>query len=49
MLKKLSLFLGALFCLSLSQPAFAAADIGKIAPDFEGVNVLTGETVNCQT
>ncbi|MCD8571070.1 MAG: redoxin domain-containing protein [Alphaproteobacteria bacterium] len=45
MLKKLSLFLGALFCLSLSQPAFAAADIGKIAPDFEGVNVLTGETV----
>lgn len=43
MLKKFSMILAALVCMSL--PAQAAVEIGQAAPAFEGVNVLTGETV----
>lgn len=43
MLKKFSMILGAILCLSM--PAQAAVDVGQPAPDFEGINVLTGETV----
>lgn len=49
MFKKLfvipALILAAVLCFGFAQGAMAAPEIGQPAPDFEGVNVLTGETV----
>lgn len=44
MLRQLSVLMGAL-ALFVMQPAQAAVQVGDMAPDFEGVDILSGEAV----